>query len=67
MKKNREPKEPKEMELVGGGLNPDEMKRLWGARCVCSTGSTDTNIDPGIGCQCDGGNTNLFSNFAKAI
>lgn len=59
MKKNQE---PKEMEPVGGGLNPGEMKRLWGARCVCSSGSASYYKDGDVVCQCDFGNDNAIAN-----
>lgn len=44
--------EPKEMELVEGGLSPDEMNRIWGARCVCSSDSAKNFKLGPIVCQC---------------
>lgn len=50
-----------EMELVGGGLEPDELKRIFGARCICSSGQA--NAYKGGGCQCDYGPLNGWANF----
>ncbi len=59
--KTNEKRMPKEMTLVGGGLNPEEQQRIFGARCVCSTGSANANeVDA---CQCDHGNENGLANY----
>ena len=53
---------PTEMSLVSGGLNAEEMNEILGARCVCSVGSADNNIDGGGACQCSYGEENFKAN-----
>ena len=63
MKENNS-NEPKEMELVGGGLNPEQLKRIFGARCVCSEGSAD--YKSAGACQCSYGPANGWANYNLA-
>lgn len=54
---------PTEMSLVSGGMNAEEMKKVIGARCVCSSNSASWNIAyPGDNCQCNYGVDNMFAN-----
>jgi hypothetical protein len=53
--------EAKEMELVGGGLSPEKLKRIFGARCVCSNGSADYKQSGA--CQCSYGPENGWANY----
>ena len=55
-------KKPKLMEAVGGGLKPKEMKKIFGARCVCSNGSADFYDQGDIVCQCSHGSVNCIAN-----
>ena len=56
-----EKKEPKKMELVGGGLKPKTLSKIRGGRCICSSGHAGA-FKVG-GCQCDGGPDNGWANY----
>lgn len=55
---------PKEMELVGGGLSQEQLKRIYGSRCVCSVGSAD--FKSAGACQCSYGPANGWANYNLA-
>lgn len=62
--KKQKPCKPKEMELVGGGLSADTLKRIYGSRCVCSEGSAD--YKSAGACQCSYGPANGWANYNLA-
>lgn len=62
--KNKKSRKIKEMEPLPGGLEPEQLKLIFGARCVCSIGSADYK---GVGgCQCSYGPANGWANYNKA-
>lgn len=60
----KEKKEPAEMELIGGGLTPEQLQRIFGSRCVCSEGSAD--FYSAGACQCSYGPVNGWANYNLA-
>ena len=64
MMKNKKSSKPKEMELIGGGLSSEELKRIYGSRCVCSEGSA--NYRSAGACQCSYGPANGWANYNRA-
>jgi hypothetical protein len=62
MKKND--RQPKEMELVGGGLEQKTLNQIRGGRCICSSGQASAYMVGG--CQCDFGPDNGWANDAIA-